>query len=88
MKARFEVTASYTKDKWWAIECPDLPGVHAQCKLEKHIGDEAKKAITEYLEAAAATEEPLEIQSFDPVLRRNIYYVLVNLPQGIQIKIT
>lgn len=46
-----------TNDGWYAIDFPDLPGAHAQCKDLKDVQREAKKALSDFLLTAKEVGE-------------------------------
>ena len=46
-----------TNDGWYAIDFPDLPGAHAQCKDLKDAQQEAEKALCAFLLTAKEVGE-------------------------------
>lgn len=53
----YTVRTQATPDGWIAIDVPELPGVHAQCRPGEDWQAEAELAIAEYLEAAKEVGE-------------------------------
>ena len=56
-------------DGWYAIDFPDLPGTHAQCKRLNEIQREAEESLCSYLLAAKYVGE--EISAPSPSLKLN-----------------
>ena len=54
-------------DGWYAIDFPDLPGAHAQCRNFKNVRDEAEKSLYSFLSAmkSAGEEVPDASTSFE-----------------------
>ena len=50
-------------DGWYAIDFPDLPGTHAQCRDLKDAQREAEESLCSYLLAARAVGEPVAAPS-------------------------
>ena len=48
---------------WYAIDFPDLPGTHAQCKNLKDVQDEAEESLCSYLLAAREVGEEVSAPS-------------------------
>ena len=46
-----------TDDGWFAIDFPDLPGTHAQCRELKDVQKEAEESLCGFLLAAKAVGE-------------------------------
>ena len=44
-------------DGWYAIDFPDLPGTHAQCKDLSEVQQEAEESLCSYLLAAKRAGE-------------------------------
>ncbi len=53
-------------DGWYAIDFPDLPGTHAQCKDLNEIQKEAEESLCSFLLAAEAVGE--EIPAASPTI--------------------
>lgn len=56
-------------DGWYAIDFPDLPGTHAQCKDLKDVQREAEESLCSFLLAAKAVGE--EIHAASPTIHLN-----------------
>lgn len=56
-------------DGWYAIDFPDLPGTHAQCKDLKDVQKEAEESLCSFLLAAKAVGE--EIHAASPAIDLN-----------------
>ena len=56
-------------DGWYAIDFPDLPGTHAQCKDLKDVQREAEESLCSFLLAAKAVGE--EIAAPSPTIMLN-----------------
>ncbi len=54
-------------DGWYAIDFPDLPGTHAQCKNINEIQQEAEESLCSYLLAAKYVGE--EVSAPSPSLK-------------------
>ncbi len=52
-----------TNDGWYAIDFPDLPGTHAQCKDLNEIQKEAEESLCSFLLAAEAVGEEVSAPS-------------------------
>ncbi len=52
-----------TNDGWYAIDFPDLPGTHAQCKDLKEVQQEAEESLCSFLLAAKAVGEEVSAPS-------------------------
>ena len=52
-----------TNDGWYAIDFPDLPGAHAQCKDLKDVQREAEKALCAFLLTAKEVGEEVSAPS-------------------------
>jgi len=52
-----------TDDGWYAIDFPDLPGTHAQCRELKDIQKEAEESLCSFLLAAGAVGEDIPAAS-------------------------
>lgn len=52
-----------TNDGWYAIDFPDLPGAHAQCKDLKDAQQEAEKALCAFLLTAKEVGEEVSAPS-------------------------
>ncbi len=50
-------------DGWYAIDFPDLPGTHAQCKDLNEIQKEAEESLCSFLLAAEAVGEEVSAPS-------------------------
>ena len=50
-------------DGWYAIDFPDLPGTHAQCKKLSDIQQEAEESLCSYLLAAKYAGEEVALPS-------------------------
>ena len=50
-------------DGWYAIDFPDLPGTHAQCKDLKDVQKEAEESLCSFLLAAKAVGEKVAAPS-------------------------
>ena len=46
-----------TKDGWYAIDFPDLPGTHAQCRDFSEVQQKAEASLCSYLLAAKRAGE-------------------------------
>lgn len=51
------------QDGWYAIDFPDLPGTHAQCKNLKDVQKEAEESLCSFLLAAKTVEEDIPAAS-------------------------
>ena len=60
-----------TNDGWYAIDFPDLPGTHAQCRDLKDVQKEAEESLCSYLLAAKAVEEDIPAASSSLQLKEN-----------------
>ena len=56
-------------DGWYAIDFPDLPGTHAQCKDLKDVQKEAEESLCSFLLAAKTVGE--EVQAASPTIDLN-----------------
>ena len=54
-------------DGWYAIDFPDLPGTHAQCKKLSDVQQEAEESLCSYLLAAKLVGE--EVSAPSPTLQ-------------------
>ena len=52
-----------TNDGWYAIDFPDLPGTHAQCKELNEVQKEAEESLCSFLLAAEAVGEDIPAPS-------------------------
>ena len=52
-----------TDDGWYAIDFPDLPGTHAQCKDLKDVQQEAEESLCSFLLAAKEVGEEVSAPS-------------------------
>ena len=52
-----------TNDGWYAIDFPDLPGTHAQCKDLKDVQREAEESLCSFLLAAKEVGEEVSAPS-------------------------
>lgn len=52
-----------TNDGWYAIDFPDLPGTHAQCKDLNEIQKEAEESLCSFLLAAETVGEEIPAPS-------------------------
>ena len=50
-------------DGWYAIDFPDLPGTHAQCKDLKDVQREAEESLCSFLLAAKEVGEEVSAPS-------------------------
>ena len=50
-------------DGWYAIDFPDLPGTHAQCRDLKEVQKEAEESLCSFLLAAKAVGEDVSAPS-------------------------
>ena len=50
-------------DGWYAIDFPDLPGTHAQCKGLTDVQKEAEESLCSFLTAAKAVGEEISAPS-------------------------
>ena len=50
-------------DGWYAIDFPDLPGTHAQCRDLKDVQKEAEESLCSFLLAAKAVGEEVSAPS-------------------------
>ena len=50
-------------DSWYAIDFPDLPGTHAQCKELKDVQKEAEESLCSFLHTAKAAGEEVAAPS-------------------------
>ena len=50
-------------DGWYAIDFPDLPGTHAQCKDLKDVQKEAEESLCSFLLAAKSVGEEVSAPS-------------------------
>ena len=55
------------KDGWYAIDFPDLPGTHAQCRDLNDVQQEAEESLCSYLLAARSVGE--EVSAPSPTLQ-------------------
>ncbi len=56
-------------DGWYAIDFPDLPGTHAQCKDLKDVQKEAEESLCSFLLAADSVGE--EVAAPSPAIQLN-----------------
>ena len=56
-------------DGWYAIDFPDLPGTHAQCKDLTDVQKEAEESLCSFLMAAKAVGEEVSAPSPSIVLK-------------------
>lgn len=56
-------------DGWYAIDFPDLPGTHAQCKDLKEVQKEAEESLCSFLLAAKSVGEEIAAPSTTIVLK-------------------
>ena len=52
-------------DGWYAIDFPDLPGTHAQCKELNEIQKEAEDSLCSFLLAAESVGEDIPAPTID-----------------------
>ena len=62
-KAVYLARVIKTEDGWYAIDFPDLPGTHAQCKALEDVQREAEDALCSFLLAAQAVGEDVPVPS-------------------------
>ena len=55
MKITYLAKVRKTKDGWYAIDFPDLPGTHARCAKLMEMKPEAEYSLWDYLIAAQST---------------------------------
>ncbi len=69
MKTQYHVTATRV-GRWWAIEVPELPGVHSQSRRLDQVESIAREAIALFLavgeDAFDVTVEP-DLESLGPL---------------------
>ncbi len=62
-KAVYLARVIKANDGWYAIDFPDLPGTHAQCKDLTEVQQEAEKSLCSFLLAAKAVGEEVSAPS-------------------------
>ena len=62
-KAVYLARVIKANDGWYAIDFPDLPGTHAQCKDLTEVQQEAEKSLCSFLLAAKAVGEKVSAPS-------------------------
>lgn len=67
MKTVYLARVVKADDGWYAIDFPDLPGTHAQCKDLKDVQKEAEESLCSFLLAAKAVGE--EIAAASPTIK-------------------
>ncbi len=63
MKAVYLARVIKANDGWYAIDFPDLPGTHAQCKDLKDVQKEAEESLCSFLLASHAVGEDIPAAS-------------------------
>ncbi len=64
-------------DGWYAIDFPDLPGTHAQCKDLKNVQQEAEESLCSFLLAAEKVGEEISAPSSTIKLGDNEMAVII-----------
>lgn len=65
-------------DGWYAIDFPDLPGTHAQCRDLKDVQKEAEESLCSFLLAAKAVGEEIQAASSTINLNEGEMAIIVN----------
>ena len=74
-----------TNDGWYAIDFPDLPGTHAQCKDLSEIQQEAEESLCSYLLAARCVGEEVSGPSETLLLKKGEMAVAINPWESLRI---
>ena len=64
-------------DGWYAIDFPDLPGTHAQCRNLKNVQEEAEESLCSYLLAAKLVGEEVSAPSPSLTLKEGEMAVII-----------
>ncbi len=65
-------------DGWYAIDFPDLPGTHAQCKNLNDVQKEAEESLCSYLLAAKCVGEDVSAPSPSLKLKEGEMAAIIN----------
>lgn len=66
-KEAYLARVAKSNDDWYAIDFPDLPGTHAQCKTLNNVQKEAEESLCSFLLAAKSVGE--EVSAPSPTLK-------------------